>query len=560
MTELARGSVVEIFANRSAGTGWIYRVDANGKAWLLTNEHVVRGARTVTVRLTGSGGSRTGTVIGQDEIRDLAVLTICCNTSWQALRTLTTNSVRIGSEVAALGFPSGRIGVDLAVTRGIVSSFGFHDESRSWLIQTDAAINPGNSGGPLINARGEVIGVVSSRRDPVNAENIGFAISMRTVEQELDYLEFGTTVLVTPTRQPTRTPTRVATRQATVVPSQAGMSGLLVHDPDDGSIGCSQNRYDATVITDQSTDSAAFLRFEVPNVRQWSIGFLYHDSDSSGSDSATIIWSEGPDDVFARHWSREGGENIHDPPSERIGRNILRYGRGQWNELSFRTTSSGTYLRLNDEPAITIPSSQLIRREGWSSLCVGFHSGEDDPYSIRYSDLRTRFERAGESGSLTNDGIDDNKVECPTFVFATAYIATGVTDSWFVLDFTVPRVDRWSFGVIYHGIDGMNSRTYLHRNGYSRYAEHTTYEDGEFVDAPREYISSDRLIDGTRVRLEFETTALGTSMYVDGSRVIDVPGPDLSRRVGSVSLCAALISGETDPYTIHFSNLWAWAE
>ena len=563
MTELARGSVVEIFANRSAGTGWIYRVDANGKAWLLTNEHVVRGSRTVTVRLTGSGGSRTGTVIGQDEIRDLAVLTICCDRSWQALRTLTTNSVRIGSEVAALGFPSGRIGVDLAVTRGIVSSFGFHDESRSWLIQTDAAINPGNSGGPLINARGEVIGVVSSRRDPVNAENIGFAISMRTVEQELDYLEVGATVRVTPTRWPTRTPTRVATRQATVVPtvlpSTIGVSGVLVQDPDDGLIGCSSDGYAATVISDNAIDSAAFLRFEVPNVREWSIGFLYHENDDD-SFSSTLIWSDGPNDVFARHWTRLNGVKVDDLPSERINRNVLRSGRGQFNELSFVTSARGSVLRLNDEEVISVPASQLTRRVGWNQLCVGFHSSEDEPYSIRYRDLRTRFTREGGSGSLSHSLPDDGKVECPDFTTESAYISRYATDSWFVLDFTVPNVERWSFGVIYHGIEGWNSRTYINRNGNSHSARHSTYENREFKDGPLVYLSSGLLTAGATVRLEFETTSLGSKMYLDGSKILDIPGPDLTRRPGSVRLCAGLISGETDPYTIHFSNLWAWAE
>ena len=506
----------------------------------------------MTVRLSGTGGSRTGTIVGQDEIRDLAVLTICCNTRWEALPTVTTNTVSIGSDVAVLGFPGGRIGLDLAVTRGIVSSYGFHDESRAWLIQTDAAINPGNSGGPMLNARGQVIGIVSSRRDPVTAENIGFAISMRTVEQELDYLEVGRTVQASPTPRPTRVPT--------VVPSTGGVSGLLVHDPDSGTIGCSTNRYDATVISADTIDSAAFFRFEVPNVGHWSIGFLYHDPVARGTNAATIIWSDGPGDIFARHWTRQNGEDVHEPPSERIGRSVLKTGSGQWNELSFRTTSSGTFLRLNDESAITVPASQLSRRIGWSQLCVGFHTGEDDPYSIRYRDLRTRFAREGSSSSLSHDGLEDQRVECPTYTTEIAYISNNAIDSWLVVDFTVPTVDRWSFGVIYHGIDGRNSRSYIYRNGTSNYADHSTYQDGEFSDEPRQFISSRRLTAGTQVRLEFETTANGSSLYLDSSRVLDVAGGSLTRRIGSVKLCAGLISGETEPYTIRFSDLWAWAE
>ena len=506
----------------------------------------------MTVRLSGTGGSRTGTIVGQDEIRDLAVLTICCNTRWEALPTHISDEVQIGSDVAVLGFPGGRIGLDLAVTRGIVSSYGFHDESRAWLIQTDAAINPGNSGGPLLNARGQVIGIVSSRRDPVSAENIGFAISMRTVEQELDYLEVGRTVQASPTPRPTRVPT--------VTPSTGGVTGVLVHDPYDDSIGCSQNSHDATVISGDTIDSAAFLRFEVPDVREWSIGFLYHDPAERSTDSATLIWSDGPGDVYARHWTRQSGEEVHEPSSERIGRNVLKTGSGQWNELSFRTTSRGTFLRLNDASAIEVPATQLSRRIGWSQLCVGFHSSENDPYSIRYRDLRTRFAREGGSGSLSHSIPDDGKVECPDYTSEIAYIARNATDSWFVVDFTVPNVDRWSFGVIYHGIDGRNSRSYIYRNGTSNYADHTTYADGEFSDEPREFIAPSRLTAGSRVRLEFETTANGSSLYLDSKNVLDVAGANLTRRIGSVQLCAGLISGETEPYTIRFSDLWAWAE
>ena len=330
----------------------------------------------------------------------------------------------------------------------------------------------------------------------------------------------------------------------------------LTADP----FGCSTNRYDATVISADTIDSATFLRFEAPNVRQWSIGFLYHDPAERGTDAATMIWSDGPGDVYARHWTRQNYDDVHEPPSERIGRNVLKTGSGQWNELSFRTTSRGSFLRLNDELAIEVPASQLSRRIGWSQLCVGFHTGEDDPYSIRYRDLRTRFAREGGSGSLSHSIPDDNKVECPTYTTDIAYIDSNAIDTWLVVDFTVPSVDRWSFGIIYHGIDGWNSRSYVYRNGTSNYADHSTYEDGEFIDAPREFISSSRLPAGRRVRLEFETTSSGSSLYLDSEKVLDVAGRDLTRRIGSARLCAGLISGETEPYTIRFSDLWAWAE
>ena len=553
VAELARSSVVEIYNDLGTGTGWIYRVDTHGVAWILTNEHVVRGAETLRVRLSGVRSSQNGTVVGVDDIRDLAVVTICCNSSWEALPSGSTTNVRVGSEVVALGFPGDRVGLDLSVTTGVVSSFGFHDETRSWLIQTDAALNPGNSGGPLFNHQGRVIGVVSARVHPFLGENIGFAISMRTVEEELAYLEEDALVIVNPTTTPLRVPTRVSSAV-----QHTGTSGELVHDPVDRRIGCVENRYDATVISRSSIDSAAFVRFQIPDVQRWSIGFVYHNI-GGGHDSATIISSNGSDDTYARHWARRNGEMERGPLAEQVMNSALDTG---WNELAFRASADGSFLRLNDETVIEVPASQLIRRGGWSQLCVGFHSREDDEYSIQYSDLRTRFTREGVSGSLTHSDSDDGDVACPIDTSNEAHLATQAKDSWGVLDFAVPEVEKWSIGFVYHSDAGMNSRSIISWNGYSYYAEHVSRFNGELERGPDERIP-DSLINtasGAKNRLEFETTRSGSVLVLNGQKVLTVPSAQLARRQGSVRLCAAFYSGEPVPYTIRFSDLWSWVE
>ena len=558
MTELSRASVVEIRTFLASGTGFVYRVDNNGKAWILTNEHVIRGARTVTVRLSGNGGTRTGTVLGQDEIRDLAVLTICCNRSWKALPTLSTTTVQLGSDVAALGFPSFRVGSELSVTTGVVSSYGFQDARRAWVIQTDAALNPGNSGGPLLNENGQVIGVISSRIEPLFGENIGYAIAMRTVDQELVHLEAGRTVRASPTPRPTRIPTRTPTP----VPS-LGTSGTLVHNPDEGRIACSRNRYSATLISTDSIDSAAFVRFEVPNVRKWSIGFIYH-AVVGDSDSVTNIWSDGPNGVYARHWVRRDGLYLHEPPSERVPGNVIKTGFGQWNELSFRTSSGGSYLRLNDETVIEVPASQLIRRIGRSQLCVGFHVEESDQYSIRYRDLRTRFTREGVSGAMTSGTPGDGLIECPQSDSDDAHLAIWETDAWIVLDFTAPYVENWSIGFVYHYsiLRIQQSRISVYRAGNSYYSEHATFDSGEFKDQIGQHVP-ENLINtgfGQKNRLEFETTRNGSSLYLNGVKVLDVPSSRLTRRPGAIRFCTNLYADELAPYTVLFSDLWAWAD
>ena len=560
VTEESRASIVEIRAGSSIGTGWIYRVDNNRKAWILTNEHVIRGSRTVTVRLLDGSGTRTGTVVGEDDIRDLAVVTICCNSGWKALPRVVTSDIEIGSDVVVMGFPEQRIGSGLSVTTGIVSSFDFHNESRSWLIQTDAAVNPGNSGGPIMNSAGQVIGVVSSRIDPVRAENIGFAISMRTVVEELDYLEVGGSV-----RAATPTPTPRATRVPTPGPSGSGVAGVLVHNPDDGVIGCADSRYDRTVISTDMVDSAAFLRFEAPDVSEWSIGFIYHDpEDDSNSHAATMVYGDGYRGVRARHWVRRDGEDVHDPPSQAIPRGTLKTGPGELNELVFRTSSDGSFLRLNDEIVIEVPASQLIRRNGWSLLCIGFHSEEDERYSIRYEDLRTRFVREGGSGSLDYDGIDDGQIDCGDDDRGSQVWSTSATALWGMFDFQVQSsIRKWSIGLLYHNIGERESAALVYGDDRVHVgSRHWNHDDGDWEYPSPKFVRSDTAKGrvNTTYTVEFETTSDGTSLWLNGERVLDLDGSDLNPRAGHAQICVGFHNDESEPYSISFSNLWVWTD
>ena len=198
---------------------------------------------------------------------------------------------------------------------------------------------------------------------------------------------------------PTTTPLRVPTRVSSAV-QHTETSGELVQAPTDGRIGCLWNRDSETVISDASIDTAAFVRFAVPEVRQWSIGFVYHDIGGN-SDSATFIWSEGPDTTFARYRARRDGQIERDPPSERISASVLRPGL---NELSFRTTSDGSFLRLNEETVIEVPASLLIRRNGRSQLCVGFHSVKMNRTRFSILTCGLSSSREGASGLLINGG------------------------------------------------------------------------------------------------------------------------------------------------------------
>ena len=199
--ESIQDSVVQIITGGSSGSGFIIRADG----LVVTNEHVVGNARTVRVWLI-NGRSYEGEILERDVTSDLALVRIGGNQRFEALAIGDPKRVRVGDEVLALGFPlADRIGSDLTVTRGIVSSK--RTEIGVEQFQTDAAINPGNSGGPLVNNSGEVIGVNTSRIEETSGgrpvANIGFAVSVSELESRLPSLGArGLVTHATPTIMP----------------------------------------------------------------------------------------------------------------------------------------------------------------------------------------------------------------------------------------------------------------------------------------------------------------------------------------------------------------------
>jgi Do/DeqQ family serine protease len=170
------------------GSGFI--IDPQGD--ILTNAHVVNNADKVSVTLK-DGRTFEGTVEGTDDITDLAVIRIEANDPDLPIAPLgNSDQVQVGDWAIAVGNP---LGLDNTVTLGIVSTLKRSSATvgipnkRLDFIQTDAAINPGNSGGPLLNDRGEVIGINTAIR--ADAMGIGFAIPINKAKAIKDQLVRG---------------------------------------------------------------------------------------------------------------------------------------------------------------------------------------------------------------------------------------------------------------------------------------------------------------------------------------------------------------------------------
>jgi len=184
-----RGAVVRVLRDDGrSGSGFI--VDASGL--IVTNNHVVVDAEGLTIVLN-DGTEFEGTVVGRDLVRDLAVVRVASdNGPLPVLRIATVNGPQLGGTVLVLCYPLGS--ATLNITRGIASAFEFSLGENVGLVQTDAAVNPGNSGGPLVNLRGEVIGVVSAKLVGASIEGVGFAIDAETLRTYVKRLSAGETI------------------------------------------------------------------------------------------------------------------------------------------------------------------------------------------------------------------------------------------------------------------------------------------------------------------------------------------------------------------------------
>ncbi len=188
LTDLVKQSVVAVNTEtvvrsrfvrgtvQGAGSGWV--IDESGI--IVTNNHVIEGAQTITVQLQ-DGTTYTPVSVNADPATDLAILKIDAGKKLPALKVGDVSKLRVGDWVVAVG---NALGMGISVKDGIVSRLGVSvqvssSETYFDLIETNAAINPGNSGGPLLNLAGEVVGITSLKLSTAGVEGMGYAINLK---------------------------------------------------------------------------------------------------------------------------------------------------------------------------------------------------------------------------------------------------------------------------------------------------------------------------------------------------------------------------------------------
>jgi serine protease Do len=175
-----------------SGSGWI--IDTKGT--IVTNNHVIDGATSITVELYDHQAYHAE-LVSADPATDIAVLRIRTDHILLPLNVANTSNLRVGDWVIVIGNP---LGMGISAKQGIISRLDVNMSSSPEqmyynMIETSAAINPGNSGGPLINLDGEVIGITSLKIDAAGIEGMGYAIAMNEVVPIIQTLAKGERII-----------------------------------------------------------------------------------------------------------------------------------------------------------------------------------------------------------------------------------------------------------------------------------------------------------------------------------------------------------------------------
>ena len=424
MVKQVRPAVVRITSSTGTGTGVIF--DTQGRTgYVVTNEHVVEGQSRVNVTVNDST-TYSGTVLGVDATRDVAVVSICCG-DFTALEFGDATALEVGDEVVNIGYALAIEGA-ATVTKGIVSALRYDSDHQAYVIQSDAPINPGNSGGPMLSPEGRVLGINTfAYVGDFGAEGIGFAISARTVTERVPVLRAGTAIpTATPAPRPTPTPAPGAGYDF------GPTNGELRHNPSDNFI---ETEYAGASFSDMVVEATFVNPYSVSS-NSWDYGFIVRSD--RGDDAAPFLQFVVSSN---RGWAVNAGA---DAPYERIGAGTvsnLSTGAGGRNHLMVVTIGERGWFFVNGN-FVAIVDLKIAAHAGDVAVITGAYTGDEISGGVtRYEgfkgyELKKRYGPAAgilekEPGSV---GEHDSDVR-------TRDLVTEV-------EFINPRGQDWDYGFV----------------------------------------------------------------------------------------------------------------
>ena len=520
----ARVAVARVSDANGTGSGFL--IDSNGH--ILTNAHVVDGLTGITVAFE-DGPDYLAEVIGFDPERDLALLKIDEPTATPYLSLAT--EIHAGESVIALGYPFGLQG-GLTVTTGIISSERRTIQSETFL-QTDAAINPGNSGGPLLNLRGQVVGVNTAGFRADVAEGIGFAIRFDDIAQLLPELLSG--ALAPP--DSSSAPQMEAMPNPT--PARFGPIDVEIpHDPEDGKIETAFARIDAADIWLDAT----FVNPDVADEQTVDYGFIVRRSGSAPAPVFIVFATNSEWYVFA------GTGN---------GRNLVQEGEvegfntqaGGSNRIQLAAIGGRGWLFCNGQFVAELDLSSTDQA-GDVGVMTGFFAGnEAEGAATKVKNFAGQVfqNRHSSDGGELQEGAREN-----TLLLSSGVITRDVVAE---VAFPIPSGTDWNAGIGFRN-PMFNRADVAGISGDHRWYHYTREpEDDDFTLLAGGEVPAPEWWETNRRVLVIAIGAFGW-VFVDGQSVGSL---DLSHNLerGQVSIFVGLLGGQQEPREYEYFKVWA---
>ena len=363
------------------GSGFIFRTDDDGAAYILTNYHVVDEAEEVWILVEDETFFQAA-IEAVDPRRDLGLLRICCG-EFTTVEFMDSSVLYPGDEVIAIGyaqddilprtFRPGRVIIpgEATVTRGIISAFRYYSLLDTEVVQHDAPNNPGNSGGPLLSLDGRVVGIntFGFRDHPalgVTGEGLNFAVLETTTQERLRLWDLGPSAEFGP------------------------LSGVLRHDPSDDFLEVFQPEFTAT--EDEFAIGATFTNPYAGSLQLWSYGF-YFGRSGEANDQYLYFVVDSRKQWFV--YMRDAGGELQRLHSGIVPQ--LRTGTGEKNALTLYVDGPWGELYVNGQRVrypepfgaaerVNLGGTLLESHGGEVAVMTGFFIGSER------SGARTRYE------------------------------------------------------------------------------------------------------------------------------------------------------------------------
>ena len=488
-----------------------------------------------------SGDRLSAYVAATDATRDIALIKV--DRSLQSVLQFATEA-REGEEVIALGYPFGyELGQSMTITTGIVSAF--RTSGGVAYIQTDSDINFGNSGGPLLNLRGEVVGMNTAGLRDRDAQGINFAIRYDVLASRLPVLLRAATSPPSATPNPTPTPT--PTPGSGPQPIFGPVNGEIEHNPDDGSI---DGYYSGTSIRD-GTIEAYFYNPYSTSVGKWSAGFMFRHTPGTDINKFHGIFIT--EDGYFYHYLRTGSPDDDQRLAARHIGEIDTDASGR-NHIRITFAGGGGKLYINGHYIAHLQLQGLMEAGGVYAIGSFFAGNGISGYSTRFEDFTVWPAPKPLFGPMDEEiehNPDDGLIDA---YYSGTSIKDGTMEAYFHNPYST-SVGEWSYGFMFRLKGNSFHAVVLQSSGHF---QHLKRIDGDSQQLAVRQVSEIYTAYPGRNHMRIVADGEGGKLYINGHHIADLQLQGLMDE-GYVYAVGSYFNGDAvTGYATRFEDFTIW--